>query len=291
MELRKTAGGETGEGRGGWPVAPILVLALALSACGGGGGKKDVPLENYTAEEIYRQGELSLESGRKPDEALRYFQEVERLYPYTQYAKRALIMQAFALHKSKKYEEARMAAQRYLDLYPGDEDAAYAQYLMALSYYDQIEDVGRDQGLTFQALKSLREVIEKYPDSEYAQSAILKFDLAFDHLAAKEMEIGRYYLKRKHYTAAINRFRTVVQDFQTTTHTAEALMRLVECYLALGFEAEAQTAAAILGHNYQSSPFYEDAFSLLTGRGLKPEAKGDNWLSAIYRQMIRGEWL
>jgi outer membrane protein assembly factor BamD len=134
-------------------------------------------------------------------------------------------------------------------------------------------------------------VIEKYPDSEYAQSAILKFDLAFDHLAAKEMEIGRYYLKRKHYTAAINRFRVVVQDFQTTTHTAEALMRLTEAYLALGFEAEAQTAAAILGYNYQSSPFYDDAFRLLKGKGLKPEAKGDSWLAQVYRQMIRGEWL
>lgn len=291
MEVRKTDGGKTGEGRGRRPVAPILALTIVLAACGGGSNKKELSLEKYTAEEIYRQGEMALENSRKPDDALRYFQEVERLYPYTAYAKRALIMQAFALHKSKKYEEARMASQRYLDLYPGEEDAAYAQYLLALSYYDQIDDVGRDQGLTFQALKSLRDVIEKYPESEYAQSAILKFDLAFDHLAAKEMEIGRYYLKRKHYTAGINRFRTVVQDFQTTSHTAEALMRLVESYLALGFEEEAQTAAAILGYNFQSSPFYDDAFRLLQGKGLKPEAKGDNWLSAIYRQMIRGEWL
>jgi outer membrane protein assembly factor BamD len=270
-------------------ILPAFALVLALAACGR--GKEEVSLESYTAEELFRQGELSLEAGRKPDEAVRFFQETERLYPYTQYAKRALIMQAFALHKAKKYEEARAASQRYLDLYPGEEDAAYAQYLMALSYYDQIDDVGRDQGLTFLALQGLREVIEKYPESEYAQSAILKFDLAFDHLAAKEMEIGRYYLKRKHYTAAINRFRVVVQDFQTTTHTAEALHRLVESYLALGFEEEAQTAAAILGYNYQSSPFYEDSFNLLKGRGLAPEAKGDNWLTRIYRQMIRGEWL
>ncbi len=266
-----------------------LSLVLVLAACSG--GQKEVPLENYSAEELYRQGELALEKGGRPDGALLYFQEVERLYPYTQYSKRALIMQAFTLHKSKKYEEARAAAQRYLDLYPGEEDAAYAQYLMALSYYDQIDDVGRDQGLTFLALQGMREVIEKYPDSEYAQSAILKFDLAFDHLAAKEMEIGRYYLKRKHYTAAINRFRVVVQDFQTTSHTAEALHRLVEAYLALGFEDEAQTAAAILGYNYQSSPFYQDSFNLLKGRGLAPEAKGDNWLTKVYRQMIRGEWL
>lgn len=272
-------------------IGAVLALTTALAACGGGAQEDKASLEKYTAEQLYREGEIRLETGKRPGDSLVYFEEVERLYPYTEYSRRALIMQAFVLHKTRKFEESRAAAQRFLDFYPGDEDAAYAQYLMALSYYDQIEDVGRDQGLTFQALQALREVIELYPDSEYANSAIMKFDLAFDHLAAKEMEIGRYYLKRKHYSAALNRFRTVVQDFQTTSHTAEALYRLIECYLALGFEAEAQTAAAILGHNYQSSPFYQDAFELLKGRGLKPEAKGDNWLSQVYRQMIRGEWL
>ena len=266
----------------------VAVLASVLGACA---GQQERPLESYTAEEIFKQGELALVNARRPDDALVYFQEIERLYPYTEWAKRGLIMQAFVLHKSKEYEEARVAAQRYLDFYPGDEDAAYAQYLMALSYYDEIDEVGRDQGLTFQALQSLRVVIEQYPDSEYAKSAMMKFDLAFDHLAGKEMEIGRYYLKRKNYPAAINRFKVVVQDFQTTTHTAEALHRLVEAYLALGFADEAQTAAAILGYNYQSSPFYEDSFRLLKGQGLAPEAKGSNWLSTIYRQMIKGEWL
>jgi outer membrane protein assembly factor BamD len=266
----------------------MTLLVLSLAACAS--ADKEVPLEDYTAEEIYKRGEFTLET-ETPKAAIKYFQEVERLYPYTEYAKRALIMQAFTHHKAKEYEEARSAAQRFLDLYPGDEDAAYAQYLMALSYYDQIDEVGRDQGLTFQALQALRVVIETYPDSEYARSAILKFDLAFDHLAAKEMEVGRYYLKRGHYTAAINRFRIVVQDFQTTTHTAEALHRLVESYLALGLTDEAQTAAAILGYNYQASPFYDDSFRLLKGKGLSPEAKGESWLAAVYRQMIRGEWL
>jgi outer membrane protein assembly factor BamD len=266
----------------------LAVLASALVACG---GEQDVPLENFTAEEIYKQGELALTSERRPDGAIRYFQEVERLYPYSEFAKRALIMQAFSYHKAKKYEEARAAAQRYLDFYPGDEDAPYALYLMALSYYDQIDDVGRDQGVTFQALQGMRDVIEQYPDSDYARSAMLKFELAFDHLAGKEMEIGRYYLKRGNYTAAINRFRTVVQDFQTTTHTAEALHRLVEAYLALGFTQEAQTAGAILGYNYQASPFYDDSFRLLKDRGLNPEAVGDSWLRSVYRQMIKGEWL
>ena len=268
----------------------LILLVATLAACGGQQAKT-VPLENYSAEEIYKRGEVILESQGKPEDALNYFQEVERLYPYSEFAKRALIMQAYTLHKSKAYEEARAAAQRFLDFYPGDEDAAYASYLLALSYYDQIDEVGRDQGLTFQALQALRVVIEQYPDSEYAKSAILKFDLAFDHLAAKEMEIGRYYLKRGNYTAAINRFRVVVQDFQTTTHTAEALHRLVEAYLALGLTDEAQTAGAILGYNYKSSPFYEDSFRLLKDRGLSPEAKGNSWLASAYRQMIQGEWL
>ncbi|NHB77086.1 outer membrane protein assembly factor BamD [Rhodobacter calidifons] len=265
-----------------------LLVAL-LSGCAG--GAKERPLESYTAEEIYKKGELELATGKRPKDALIYFQEVERLYPYTEFAKRALIMQAFTHHKARQYPEARDAAQRFLDFYPGDEDAPYALYLMALSYYDQIDDVGRDQGVTFQALKGMRDVIETYPDSEYARSAMLKFELAFDQLAAKEMEVGRYYLKRRHYAAAINRFRTVVADFQTTSHTAEALHRLVEAYLALGLTDEAQTAAAILGYNYQSSPFYEDSFRLLKGKGLSPEARGEGWLRTIYRQMVRGEWL
>ena len=268
-----------------------LVLA-SLVSCGKLSTKSAQPLDDLPPEEIYKRGELLLETGgRKAGDSLRYFSEVERLYPYTEWAKRGLIMQAFVLHKNKAYPEARVAAQRYLDFYPGDEDAAYAAYLMALSYYDEIDEVGRDQGLTFQALQSLRTVIEQYPDSEYAKSSMMKFDMAFDHLAGKEMEIGRYYLKRKNYTAAINRFKVVVQDFQTTTHTAEALHRLTEAYLALGFTDEAQTAAAILGFNYQSSPFYEDSFRLLKGQGLAPEAKGKSWLAAIYRQMIKGEWL
>ncbi len=266
-----------------------LILMGFLAACAG--KPAEPPLDSFTPEEIFKRGEFELEGGRTPEEAIRYFSEVERLYPYSEWAKRALIMQAFSYHKAEEYEDARAAAQRFLDNYPGDEDAAYAKYLLALSYYDQIDEVGRDQGLTFQALQALRDVIEEYPDSEYARSAILKFDLAFDHLAGKEMEIGRYYLKRGNYTAAINRFRVVVEDFQTTTHTAEALHRLVESYLALGLTDEAQTSGAILGYNYQGSPFYEDSYRLLTGQGLAPEAKGDNWLNTVYRQMIRGEWL
>ncbi len=265
-----------------------LALAATLAACA---GNREPDFEQMDAEAIYKLGEYQLETSRKGADAVTYFAEVERLYPYSEWAKRALIMQAFAYHKDRDYENSRATAQRYIDTYPAEEDAAYAKYLLALSYYDQIDEVGRDQGLTYQALQALRAVIEEYPDSEYARSAILKFDLAFDHLAAKEMEIGRYYLKRGHYTAAINRFRVVVENFQTTSHTPEALHRLVESYLSLGFTDEAQTAGAILGHNFRSTEWYQDSYRLLTARGLEPKARGDSWLARVYRQVVRGEWL
>ncbi|MGB3148791.1 MAG: outer membrane protein assembly factor BamD [Paracoccaceae bacterium] len=272
-------------------IVGVIALVAALTACNRQDDVNQIDFESMTAEEIFRQGEFKLENKRRTKDAVVYFSEVERLYPYSEWAKRALIMQAFAYHRDKKYEESRSAAQRYIDTYPADEDAAYAKYLLALSYYDQIDDVGRDQGLTFQALQALRAVIEEYPDSEYAKSAVLKFDLAFDHLAAKEMEIGRYYLKQKHYTAAINRFRVVVENYQTTTHTPEALYRLIECYLALGITDEAETAGAILGHNFQSTDWYQDGYRQLTKMGLAPKARGDGWLASIYRQAIKGEWL
>lgn len=278
----------------------VAVVVCALAACGGNrnAGRvtsglfnvQEIPLETYSAEQIFERGEYEL-NRQQDGEAAFYFAEIERLYPYSDWARRALIMQAFSYHRAKDYPNSRSSAQRFIDFYPTDDDAAYAQYLLALSYYDQIDEVGRDQGLTFQALQSLRTVIEDYPDSEYAKSSILKFDLAFDHLAGKEMEIGRYYLKRDHYTAAINRFRVVVEDFQTTTHTAEALHRLVEAYLSLGLTTEAQTAGAILGHNFQSTEWYEDSYRLLTGQGLEPAFYKNNWLGAVFRQTIKGEWL
>lgn len=279
-------------------IGAMLVIATVISACASDPGRRtnsffnsqEIPLETYSPEQIFERGEFELDRS-KPEEAAFYFSEIERLYPYSDWARRALIMQAFSYHRDEDYPNSRSAAQRFIDFYPEDDDAAYAQYLLALSYYDQIDEVGRDQGLTFQALQSLREVIERYPDSDYARAAILKFDLAFDHLAGKEMEIGRYYLRRDHFSAAIKRFRVVVEDFQTTTHTPEALHRLVEAYLSLGLTDEARTAGAILGYNYRSSSWYEDSFALLTGQGLTLEAAGDGWLRQVYRQMIKGEWL
>jgi len=287
--------------------AAVLALTTSLSGCAGGSGSsggggwfgklfgapdavEKKPIEDYTAAEIYQRGEYDLEQ-KDYESAAKWFAEVERLYPYTSEGKRSIVMQAYALHEARDFDGARAAAQRYIDFFPGEADAAYAQYLLALSYYDQIDDIGRDQGITYQALQALRDVIEKYPETEYARSAILKFDLAYDHLGGKEMEIGRYYLKGRHYTAAINRFRVVVENFQTTSHTPEALYRLIEAYLALGLTDEAQTAGAILGHNFQATEWYQDAYKLLTEKGLEPQASGNSWLSAIYRQMVKGEWL
>lgn len=284
MSKAKFRIGSVGRALGG--VAAFVLLV----SCGSFDPSRTGALEEYTAAEIFERGEYELERGQ-PDDAAIYFGEIERLYPYSDFAKRALIMQAFAYHKDGDYPNSRASAQRFVDFYPASEDAAYAQYLLALSYYDQVDEIGRDQGLTFQALQALRAVIETYPDTQYARSSILKFDLAFDHLAGKEMEIGRYYLKRNHYAAAVNRFRIVVEDFQTTSHTAEALHRLVESYLSLGLTDEAQTAGAILGHNYQSTDWYQDSFALLTGQGLSMSTAGDSWLSSVYRQVIRGEWL
>lgn len=269
-------------------LALFLVAALALGGC----VRRDqgVPLEQQPPEQIFKAAEAQLADGDE-EKAAELFSEVERLYPYSEWAKRSIVMSAFAWHRAREYEKARAAAQRYLDFYPADEDAAYAQYLIALTYYDQIDRVARDQGNTFQALQALRVVIERYPDSEYARSAVLKFDLAIDHLAAKEMEVGRYYLKRGHFGAAINRFRVVVEDYQTTTHTPEALYRLIEAYLSLGLDDEAQTAGAILGYNFQSSDWYEDGYALLTGKGLGTKPKGDGWLRRIWRRTVKGAWL
>lgn len=278
-------------GRGLRHTGLVVVLTAMLAACNPTADGGDPALDGFSAEEIFRRGEFILETTSRSSRAMPYFREVERLYPYSEWSRRAIVMQAYAQHRDREYDAARGTAQRFLDQFPGDADAAWAAYILALTYYDQIDEIGRDQGLTFQALRHLRIVIEQYPNTEYARSAVLKFDLAFDHLAAKEMEIGRFYLRQRNYAAAINRFRVVVEDYQTTTHTPEALHRLAESFLALGLREEAQTAAAILGHNFRANPFYEDSFTLLSGSGLQPEARGESWIRQVYRQTLRGDWL
>lgn len=270
----------------------VVLIAMGPSGCSrlkNPFAKEPSVVETGTAQQIFLLGESQLADGQARD-AGATFSEVERLYPYSEWAKRSMLMAAFAYHEGALFAESRSSAERYLEFFPADVDAPYAQFLIALSYYDQIVDIGRDQANTFEALQEMRDIIERYPDSEFAQSAQLKFELALDHLAGKEMEVGRYYLNRDHYMAAINRFRVVVEDYQTTTHTPEALHRLVEAYLSLGLVDEAQTAAAILGHNFQGSIWYADSYALLTGRGLRPNDVGDSWLNRTYRQVIAGEW-
>jgi outer membrane protein assembly factor BamD len=265
-------------------------MAVAIPGCSALKNEPKIDIDTYSAKEIYDLAEDRLAKNR-PQDAAKYFSEIERLYPYSEWAKRGLIMQAYSFHKDKDYENSRSAAQRYIDFFPAAEDAAYAQYILALSYYDQISEVGRDQDVTVKALQELRLLIERYPDSKYANQSAEKFDMAFSFLAAIEMDVGRYYLQRGYYTSAVNRFRKVVQEFRTTEQTPEALYRLIECYLSLGLRGEAQSAAAILQESSASTPWHQDSLVLLSGEGLLPDAGGQNWLSTIYRQMIKGQWL
>ena len=271
-------------------IGVILVILGPLVGCSNTAEVGSDEIENYSAKQIFDRAEFEM-ARSKPMDAIAFFSDVERLYPYSEWAKRSVIMQAFAHHKAKQYEEARDAAERYIEYYPSDEDSAYAQYIIALSYYDQIEDVGRDQQVTAKALEAFKTLIVNYPNSEYVKAAELKFDLAFDHLAGKEMEVGRYYLKRQQFPAAINRFRNVVEEYQTSSYTAEALHRLVEAYLSMGLVEEAQSAGAILGYNYQATAWYQRTYSLLKNENLSPAAKGTGWLRKIHRQVLKGRWL
>ena len=223
------------------------------------------------------------------ERAAELYDDVERLYPYSQLAKTAMIRSAEASYKAQEYTSARLSAERFLDFFPSDEQAPFAQYLIALSYYDQISDVGRDQGDTIRARQALTELIERYPNTDFARDAELKRDLTVDNIAGKEMEIGRYYLGRRHYTAAINRFRTVVEEYNTTSQTPEALHRLVEAYLSLGVTREAQNAAAVLGYNFPGSDWYVDSYALLTGERLKPTYDEESWLGRNFRKIVGGD--
>ncbi|MEM6933989.1 MAG: outer membrane protein assembly factor BamD [Pseudomonadota bacterium] len=276
-------------------VTTVILISGIMAGCSTfdglfGSDDEEVTLENRSAREIYQIGEDQLESGNGR-QAAETFNEVERLYPFSQLAKRAVIMSAFSSYESGDFPSARNSANRYLDLYPSDVDAAYAQYLIALTYYDNIVDVGRDQATTQNALRELREVVQRYPDSDFARDSQLKIDLTNDHLAAKEMEVGRYYLKRGHYVAAINRFRVVIEKYQTTNQTPEALHRIVEANLALGLEQEAVDAAAVLGHNFAGSDWYANSYELLTGRDILPDGDEDDFFDRTYRRVIQGKWL
>ena len=250
-----------------------VLLLLSLAACGGGKGEAYI---EKPVDDLYNQA-MDQMAEESYGLAAKTFDEVESQHPYSVWATKAELMGAFALYEDGKYDEAIIAANRFIQLHPGNRDIAYAYYLKAISYYIQITDVGRDQKTTQEALQALDDVVHRFPDSKYARDAKLKLDFTRDHLAGKEMDIGRYYLKRGFYLAAMNRFKRVVDQYQTTTHLPEALERIVECDLALGLKSEAKRNAAVLGYNYPGSRWYGDAYSLLNGGN--PGAGGPGWFA------------
>jgi outer membrane protein assembly factor BamD len=262
----------------------IGCLAVAAALLSGCSSDKETYQER-PVEDIYNSAMDQLLSGQA-GLAAKDFDEVERQHPYSVWARKAQLMAAYANYLDNDYDEAIFAAQRFLQLHPGNRDAPYAYYLIAVSYYEQISDVGRDQKITEQALQALQEVVDRYPETEYARDARLKIDLTRDHLAGKEMEIGRYYLKRGQYGAALSRFQYVITNYQTTTHVPEALHRLTECYLSLGINDEAQTSAAILGHNFPGSQWYQDSYVLLVDNDLAPKEDQDSWLSRAWKSVF-----
>lgn len=256
----------------------LIAAMLPLSACGSADDSADSAEASgestgAAAAELYNEARAKLDEGSHKG-AISDFEEVERRYPYSDLAIRAQVMAGFTAYKAEEYDQAVSILERYVRMHPGDSSVPYAYYLMALCSYEQISDVGRDQKMTEQAMQALTEVIRRFPDTDYARDAKLKLDLTVDHLAGKEMEIGRYYQSRDEFLAAINRFRFVVENYQTTSHIPEALHRLVETYTAIGLETEARRYAAVLGHNYPSSIWYRDSYSLATGEEVaEPEGK------------------
>lgn len=262
----------------GFAVVCAIVLSASLAACSG--DKKDDYTEG-SVETLYNQAMDYLLSGNMT-RAAKLFDEVERQHPYSVWATKAELMAAYAHFADDQYDEAIIALDRFIQLHPGNRDVAYAYYLKALSYYAQINDVKRDQSATEKALGSFQELVRRYPNTKYTGDGRRKIDLTRDHLAAAEMDRGRYYLKRKQYAAAINRFRAVVEEYQTSSQVAEALHRLVECYTALGINEEAQKAAAVLGYNFPASDWYVETYSVVKGVNVRPPEKERSFWSWIF---------
>src|SRR6201985_1967112 len=272
--------------------AALLGAGLVLLAgCSLFGGKDDETndankdAKNYrerSVEQIYSDGWRAINNGAW-DVCAAQFNEVDRQHPYSVWARRAMLISAFCSYQANSYTGAIATADQYISLHPGSPEVAYAFYIKAISLYEQIVDISRDQSNTEGALVALQDVVQRFPDTEYARDATLKIDLTQDHLAGKEMAVGRYYLKRGDYIGAINRFRVVVQTYQTTPQIAEALERLTEAYYALGLNSEAQTAAAVLGANYPGSFWYQDAYDLLVTHHLKPEVSPESWITRLFK--------
>lgn len=259
-----------------------IARALALAVLVGGLGacsstsREDVQYVEEPVANLYNRGARYLDQRRWPD-ALLAFEEVERQHPYSSWARRAMLMEAYAHYNANQYDQSIEDAQRFLSLHPGNESAPYAYYLISICYFERILDVGRDQGTTERALTALQDVVRRYPDSPYARDARLKMDMVYDQLAGKEMEVGRFYLTRDQHLAAINRFRIVIENenYQRTSHVPEALHRLVESYVSVGMSEEAQRMAAILGHNFPGDAWYQRSYALMTDAGVTPVAEAE----------------
>ena len=267
-------------------LAALALLIVALPACSWFGAKEDI-VPDDPADKLYNEGLYFLNNKRDYKQAAKKFEEVDRQHPYSEWARKSLLMSAYAHYEGTQYEDSITAAKRYVTLHPGSPDAAYAQFLIGSSYFDQIPDVSRDQQRTQRAMEALDEVVRKYPNTEYAIAAKKKVEVARDQLAGKEMDTARFAQKRGQYIAAINRFKIVITQYQTTRHVEEALMRLTETYMALGIVNEAQTAAAVLGHNFPGSQWYKDSYTLLRSGGLEPREDAGSWISRAFKGVTR----
>ena len=251
--------------------ALCLLAAMLVAGC----AAKEEEYVERPVEEIYNRALDSLQTENYVASAT-LFDEVERQHPYSKWATKSQLMAAYSYYMGNRYDDAIVALDRFIQLHPSNSDIAYAYYLRGLSYYEQISDVTRDQKMTDLASQNLQELVARFPSSKYASDAKLKLDLTKDHLAGKQMEIGRYYLRQGHYAAAINRFKLVIERYQTTTHVPEALHRLTEAYRALGIDEEAQKAAAVLGHNFPGSEWYIDSYEMIEGKKIRPEEE-ESW--------------
>ena len=272
-------------------VLALGLLALTTAGCAGKKPEPQLAYQERPVELLYATGGKRLDAGAWP-EAVQYFDEVERQHPYSEWSRRAILMEAYAYYRGNQYEDAVSAADRFIQLYPGNPSTGYAYYLKAQCLFEQIVDVGRDQGTTEAALAALRDVLRRYPDSEFAVDAKLKVELVNDQLAGKEMTVGRWYLRNGQPLSAIGRFKSVIDKYQTTSHTPEALYRLTEAYLALGLRDEAVRDGAVLGHNFPGDRWYAAAYRLLMSKGLKPESppltRPKNGVGSDFTRLGRG---
>lgn len=260
----------------------VLSLSVATTlAIAGCASKDDDIIDATPPDQLYNDGLSKLSKGQTTD-AIKKFEDLDRLYPYSDLAKKSILLQAYSNFRKNDFTSAIAASKRFITIYPNSEETAYAYYIIAESYYAQVPDLSRDQAMTQNAYDAYTELLTKFPNSKFSEDARQKQEATRDQLAGKQMDVGRFYLKQRQYLAAINRFRTVVSKYQTTRHVEEALARLVECYYSLGVVPEAQTAAAVLGHNFPDSKWYKDSYELLKTGGYSPEENKNSWISKTF---------